>query len=60
MDLRRVLTAGLHGIMVPAKVEVSRAQEAFSETGELIEELPARLLKSVCRQLVDLSARLAD
>lgn len=60
IDLRKVLTAGLQGIMVPAKVEISRAQDAFNETGELLEEAPARLLKTVCRQLVDLSARLAD
>jgi NAD(P)H-dependent FMN reductase len=60
IDLRKVLTAGLQGIMVPAKVEIGRAQDAFSETGELVDEAPAKLLRNVCRQLVDLSARLAD
>jgi hypothetical protein len=46
--------------MVPEKVEVSRAQDAFNEAGELTEERPRALLKAVCRQLVDLARRLAD
>jgi NAD(P)H-dependent FMN reductase len=60
MDLRRVLMTGVRGIMVPEKVEVSRAQDAFNEAGELTEERPRALLKAVCRQLVDLARRLAD
>jgi NAD(P)H-dependent FMN reductase len=60
MDLRRVLMTGVRGIMVPEKVEVSRAQDAFNEAGELTEERPRALLKAVCRQLVVLARRLAD
>ena len=60
IDLRKVLTAGVRGIMVPEKIEIPRAQNAFNEAGELIDEGPARLLKAVCRQLVDLADRLAD
>ena len=59
-DLRKVLTAGLRGIMVPEKIEIPRAQDAFDEAGELIDEGRAKLLKAVCRSLVDLASRLAD
>ncbi len=59
-DLRRVLTAGLGGIMVPEKIEIPRAQDAFDEAGELIDERRAKLMKTVCRSLVDLASRLAD
>jgi chromate reductase, NAD(P)H dehydrogenase (quinone) len=60
LDLRKVLTTAVRGIMVPEKIEISRAQEAFSESGELLDEARANLLKAVCRQLVDLAGRLAD
>lgn len=59
-DLRKVLTAGLRGIMVPEKIEIPRAQDAFDEAGELIDGGRAKLLKSVCRSLVDIASRLAD
>jgi NAD(P)H-dependent FMN reductase len=59
-DLRKVLTTGLRGIMVPEKIEIPRAQDAFDETGELIDEARMKLLKAVCRSLVDLASRLAD
>ena len=39
---------------------MSRAQHAFDEAGELIDEIPAKSLKTVCRQLVELARRLAD
>ena len=60
IDLRKVLMTAVRGIMVPEKIEISRAQDAFNEAGELVDETPARLLKTVCRQLVDLARRLAD
>lgn len=59
-DLRKVAQAGLGAILIPSKIEVSRAREAFDESGELIAEPVANLLKRLCHQLVDLSARLAD
>lgn len=60
IDLRRVVLTAVGAILIPEKIEISRAQEAFDESGELIAEAPAKLLKSLCRHLVDLSRRLAD
>ena len=59
-DLRRVLLTGLGAILLPDKIEISRAQDAFDETGELIDEQRAKLLKTVCRNLVDYASRLVD
>jgi NAD(P)H-dependent FMN reductase len=60
IELRKVLTTGVRGIMVPEKIEVSNARSAFGESGELVDEAKASLLRAVCRQLIDLAARLAD
>ena len=60
IDLRRVVLTAVGAILIPEKIEISRAQEAFDELGELVAEAPAKLLKSLCRHLVDLSRRLAD
>jgi NAD(P)H-dependent FMN reductase len=59
-DLRKLIAAGLRGVIVPEKIEVSRAQDAFDEAGALIAEGPSKLLKALARSLVELSARLAD
>lgn len=59
IDLRKVLATGLGAIVVPEKVEISRAQDAFTEAGELHDEVPKKRLRTVCRELVDLSRRLA-
>ena len=60
IELRRVVQAGLGAILIPEKIEISRAQDAFDEAGELTAEAPAKLLRALCRHLVDLSRRLAD
>jgi chromate reductase, NAD(P)H dehydrogenase (quinone) len=60
IDLRRVVQTALGAILIPTKIEVSRAQDSFDEAGELTAEPRAKLLKSLCRQLVDLAGRLAD
>ena len=60
IDLRKVLMTAVGGIILPDKIEISRAQDAFDESGELIDEKRAKLLKSICRNLVDLAARLTD
>lgn len=60
IDCRKIVQAGLGAILIPTKIEVSRAQDAFNESGEMTVEPVSKLLKRVCRQLVDLSARLAD
>lgn len=60
VELRRVLASSLGGIVIPSRVEVPMAQHAFDEAGELIDEISAKMLKVVARQLVDLARRLAD
>ena len=60
IDLRKLLTSGVRAIIVPEKVEISRAQDAFDESGELLAEHPSRLLKILVRSLVDLAQRLVD
>jgi NAD(P)H-dependent FMN reductase len=58
IDLRKVLAAAVRGIVVPEKIEVARAEHAFNEAGDLLDETPARALKELVRQLVDLAGRL--
>ncbi|WP_421725337.1 NADPH-dependent FMN reductase [Bauldia sp.] len=59
-DLRKIAQAGLGAIPIPEKIEVGRAREAFTESGELAVEPVAKLLSRVCRSLVALAGRLAD
>ncbi len=60
IDLRKVLATAVRGIVVPEKIEVSRAHTAFNESGEFVDEAPAAALQALVRRLVDLAARLAD
>jgi NAD(P)H-dependent FMN reductase len=60
IDLRKVIATGLGAIVVPNKIEVSRAQDAFDEAGEFAVEAPAKALKSLVRDFVDLARRLGD
>ena len=60
IELRKVLATSLGGLVIPSRIEVPMAQDAFDESGELIQEINAKMLKVVCRQLVDFAGRLAD
>jgi NAD(P)H-dependent FMN reductase len=60
IDLRKVIATGLGALVVPSKIEVSRAQDAFDEAGEFVHEAPAKALKVLVRDLVDLAHRLVD
>jgi NAD(P)H-dependent FMN reductase len=60
IDLRKVVATGLGGIVVPGKIEVSRAQEAFDESGEFLHEAPAKALKTLVRDLIEFAGRMAD
>jgi NAD(P)H-dependent FMN reductase len=60
LDLRKVLMAGLGAIMLPDKIEIPRAQDAFDDSGQLIDEGRAKLMKTVCQNLVDFASRLMD
>jgi NAD(P)H-dependent FMN reductase len=58
IDLRKVLATALGAMVIADQVSVSLGKDAFDEAGHLVAEPPAKLLRSVCQQLVDLSVRL--
>jgi NAD(P)H-dependent FMN reductase len=60
IDLRKIVTIGLQGVIVPLRVEVPMAQHAFNESGDLIDEGPHKALAAAAKQLVDFARRLAD
>jgi len=60
IDVRKIIMPGLGAIVIPEKIEVGRAQDAFDEAGNLVAEAPAKLLKALCKHLVELAGRLAD
>jgi chromate reductase len=60
IDVRKIIMPGLGAIVIPEKIEVGRANEAFDESGNLIAEAPAKLLKGLCKHLVELARRLVD
>jgi NAD(P)H-dependent FMN reductase len=60
VDLRKVLATGVGALVVPGKIEISRAQDAFDEAGEFIAEAPAKALKTLVRDLLDFARRLGD
>jgi NAD(P)H-dependent FMN reductase len=60
IELRKVLATSLGGLVIPSRIEVPLAQNAFDESGELADEINAKMLKTVCRQLVEFARRLGD
>jgi len=60
IDCRKILQSGWGAILIPEKIEVSRAQDAFNESGEFVAEAPSKLMKNLARSLVTLAQRLAD
>jgi NAD(P)H-dependent FMN reductase len=59
IDLRKVLATAVRGVVIPERIEVSMAQHAFSEAGELVDEVPREVLKTVVKTLVDFAGRIA-
>jgi chromate reductase len=59
LDLRKVLATAVRGVVIPERIEVSMAQSAFNEAGELIDDVPRQVLATVVRTLVDFAGRLA-
>ncbi len=59
LDLRKVLATAVRGIVIPERIEVSMAQHAFNEMGELIDDVPRDVLKTVLRTLIDFAGRIA-
>jgi NAD(P)H-dependent FMN reductase len=60
IDLRKIVAVALQGFVIPLRVELPMAQNAFNESGELIDEGAAHSLKSAARQLVDYARRIAE
>lgn len=52
IDLRKVLPTALGAWVLPSQVSISLAKDAFDDSGHLVAEPPAKLLRSVCEQLV--------
>jgi NAD(P)H-dependent FMN reductase len=59
LDLRKVLATAVRGVVIPERIEVSMAQDAFDESGELIDDVPREVLATVIRTLVDFAGRMA-
>jgi NAD(P)H-dependent FMN reductase len=60
IDLRKVVAVALQGFVIPLRVELPMAQNAFNEAGDLIDEGAAHSLKSAARQLVETAQRLGE
>ncbi len=56
IDLRKVLATALGALVIAEQVSVSLANAAFDDSGHLIAEPPAKLLRMVCQSLVDKAA----
>jgi NAD(P)H-dependent FMN reductase len=59
LDLRKVLATAVRGVVIPERIEVSMAQHAFNEAGELVDEVPREVLRTVVKTLVDFAGRIA-
>lgn len=57
LDLRKVLATAVRGLVIPERVEISMAQHAFNEAGELIDEVPREVMATVVRTLIDFAGR---
>lgn len=60
LDLRKVLMNAIGAIIIPYKVEVTRAGDAFDESGNLVAEIPMKNLTSLSKNLVKFARGLAD
>jgi NAD(P)H-dependent FMN reductase len=57
IDLRKVLATAVRGLVIPERIEVSMAQHAFNEAGELADAVPAAVLADVVKSLVQHARR---
>ena len=60
IDLRKIATSGLGAIIIPEKIEIGGADEAFDESGNLANAESSNSLKVLCKRLVEFASRLAD
>lgn len=59
-DLRKIVAPALGAIVLPEKIEIGGANEAFDESGNLTDQKSGNSLKMLCKHLVEFAARLAD
>jgi NAD(P)H-dependent FMN reductase len=59
LQLRHSLENALGTLMVPEMVSVPAASEAFDESGKLVAERPAGMMKTVAERLVDMAETFA-
>jgi NAD(P)H-dependent FMN reductase len=57
-DLRKVLSYAVRGVVMPDQIAVGKAQTAFNEAGNIIEQRVADQLKLVCERLLEMARRL--
>lgn len=60
IDLRKIVANALGGIIIPYKIEIPRAGEAFDESGNLVVEAATKTLTTLSKNLVEFAGRLAD
>lgn len=58
IELRKVVVTAFGAIVLPQQVSVSQAGSAFDDSGHLVAEPPAKLLRTLCEQLVLMSGRI--
>lgn len=59
LDLRKVIATGLGALTLPDQIQISRAQDAFDDAGQLKDERPANTLRSLCGKLIETAGRFA-
>jgi NAD(P)H-dependent FMN reductase len=59
LDLRKIVMNALGAIIIPYKIEIPHAREAFDESGNLVVEAAIRSLTRMSKKLVELAGRLA-
>ena len=58
IELRKVIVTAYGGIVIPEQVSISQAKTAFDDSGYLVAEPPAELLRSLCQTLAELASRI--
>jgi NAD(P)H-dependent FMN reductase len=60
IDLRKVLATAVGALTIAEQISISRAQDAFDDSGQLIAEMPAKLLRTVCKRLIEVAERMGS
>lgn len=60
IDLRKVIATAYGALTIAEQVSVSQAKTAFDDNGNLTQEAPLTLLRTVCARLVEVASRFAE